>query len=715
METRKRTPLELFNLPQHFVIPLFQRPYVWEEGDQWAPLWKDIRRTVETRLAASSSTPTHFLGAVVLQAAEASPGSLTTWNVIDGQQRLTTLQLLMDATHALLVTRGLTSLASQLEGLTHNPAHFVPTGSSALKVRHLNRDQAAFDEVMNAEPSVDYESLDHDDSRLVRAHRYFRSVVAEWLGETDDPDHDSRAERLAEVLQAGLQLVSIDLTPAEDSQEIFETLNARGTPLTASDLVRNFVFQRLESEGANSKEAYEKDWPFETKFWEAEVSVGRQSVSRSSLFLNQWLISRTGDEVSPLNTFSAFKSYVEHTDDVSITGLLPQLRDQADLYQAWTEAAARPDGNLPVVPMAVYRMKASGVELLKPLLIWLTDPSRAVSPSVIQEVVRSAESWIYRRQLLRLSNSDLGRIVAEIIRTYDKTPSHELPERIAAHLSRLNVTSTYWPSDAEVRMALAMEPAYRRYPRGRLRMFLEAIEDYYRNETGQPQVERGKLPIEHVLPQKWQDSWPLGELDDPNTRTDHVHRIGNLTLLTRSLNSRVSNGPWARKRAELLKHNTMTMTGRLIEKTEDRTWNESLIDARSGELIETLLRTWPVPDGHVGVVVDPQAKAGEWIEVKHLLEAGLLSPGDELVATHRDFPGATARVLPNGYLEVEGRHHASPSAAAKALRQSATNGWYFWGLGDGRRLRDVRTEFLAERQHSADGTQTSREQSGVQR
>lgn len=699
METRKRTPLELFNLPQHFVIPLFQRPYVWEENDQWAPLWKDIRRTIEVRMSAPGSAATHFLGAVVLQAAEASPGNLTTWNVIDGQQRLTTLQLLMDATHALLIARGLASLASRLEGLTHNLPHYVPSGQSALKVRHLNKDQVAFDEVMNADPGVDYESLDHDDSRIVRAHRYFRQVVEEWLGATDDSNYSSRAEHLTEVLQAGLQLVSIDLTPAEDSQEIFETLNARGTPLTASDLVRNFVFQRLESEGADSRSAYEKDWPFETKFWETDVSVGRQLVSRSSLFLNQWLTSRIGDEISPLNTFSAFKRYVEHTEGVTVTDLLPRLREQADLYQAWTEAAARPDGNLPVVPMSVYRMKSSGIELLKPLLLWLTDPQRPLPASVVDEVVEIAESWVYRRQLLRLSNSDLGRIVAEIIRTYGSTPAEELAGRVAAHLSRLNVTSTYWPGDDEVRMALATEPAYRRYPRGRLRMFLEAVEDTYRRETGQPQVQRGRLPIEHVLPQKWQESWPLGALDDPEDRTNHVHRIGNLTLLTSSLNSRVSNGPWVRKRAELLKHNTMTMTGRLIEQTEQGTWNEALIDARSAVLIDALLDTWPVPDGHVGQVVDPQAKAGEWIEVRHLLEAGLLADGDLLVATHRDFPGATARVDLNGHLEVAGRRYATPSAAAKSLREKATNGWYFWGLRDGRRLRDVRAEFMAGSRH----------------
>ena len=81
------------------------------------------------------------------------------------------------------------------------------------------------------------------------------------------------------MLLNDLQLVTIELKAAENSQEIFETLNARGTPLTAADLIRNFVFQRLEAEGGDLKKAYHDDWPFESKFWTKEVSVGRYFMS----------------------------------------------------------------------------------------------------------------------------------------------------------------------------------------------------------------------------------------------------------------------------------------------------------------------------------------------------------------------------------------------------------------------------------------------------
>ncbi|MFC5288924.1 DUF262 domain-containing protein [Actinokineospora guangxiensis] len=703
METFKRTPLQLFSLPQHFVIPLFQRPYVWKEDEQWEPLWKDIRRVVELRIAEPSRTQQHFLGAVVLQAHESNTHRLTTWNVIDGQQRLTTLQLLMDATGAILGQRGNARLASQLESLTHNSANYLPEGESCLKVRHLNLDHDAFDEVMTADPPVDHASLKHADSKIVQAHRYFTTAVAQWLGDPDSAEYGLKAEQLANALQADLQLVTIELLAAENSQEIFETLNARGTPLTAADLVRNFVFQRLAAEGGDTKAAYRQDWPFEAKFWAKDISVGRFFVSRSSLFLNQWLMSRLGEEISPHSTFTRFKSYVEHHGEQKVADLLPVLKQQADQYEAWTEAAARTGGNLSVVEMAVYRMQASGVELLKPLLIWLHEPGRDLPQWTIDRIVSAAESWIVRRQLLRLSGSDLGRIVADIIKTYSDTPAGDLADRVVAHLARLNVTSTYWPGDDEIRDSLADEAVYRRFSRARLRTVLEAIENAFRAETGQPQVERAGFPIEHILPQKWQPNWPVETQEQEWERQLRVHRLGNLTLLTGKLNAKVSNGTWADKRKALLEHNTIKLTGRVVEQAHSTEWDEPLIDQRTADLITALLTVWPVPDGHQGQVIDPQAKAQDWVEIKHLIAAGLLAVGDKLRATHRDFAGVEATILPGGRLEVGGVVYDSPSGAGRGLRKRATNGWYFWGLPDGRRLRHVRAEFAGSAPTESDG------------
>jgi hypothetical protein len=170
--------------------------------------------------------------------------------------------------------------------------------------------------------------------------------------------------------------------------------------------------------------------------------------------------------------------------------------------------------------------------------------------------------------------------------------------------------------------------------------------------------------------------------------------LGNLTLLTKSLNSKVSNGPWETKRSALLEHNTVKLTGRLITATEAGTWDEAGIDKRSRELAQVLLTTWPVPSGHTGEVVDPQTKAQDWVELKHLVQAGLVEAGTVIKATHRDFVGITAVVAGDGFIELADKRFNSPSGAARAVRKRPTNGWYFWAVQDGRRLRDVRAQFL---------------------
>ena len=589
METNVRTPMQIFSLPQRLDVPLFQRPYVWERDEQWDPLWSDIRRLAEVRLRDPFSSATHFLGAVVVQAQDGQLGNMQSSNIIDGQQRLTTLQLLMDAAASVLESVGFDTFAGQLASLTHNQVTFVPPGESRLKVRHTNRDRAAYDEVMDADLPVNHEDLTHASSKITRAHAYFADIVANWLGDTDDGASDARAAALVGVLTGGLQLVAINLTATENSQEIFETLNACGTPLTAADLIKNFVFQRLAADGADTRRAYAEDWPFDSKFWETQVSVGRYYVSRSSLFLNQWLASRIGEEISPLQTFTRFKGYVEHDARQAMSKLLPVIKYQADLYESWTVAAADKDRQLTVLEMSMYRMKASDLELLKPLLIWLHEPDRRLPRDVIDGAIEHAESWVMRRMLLRLTTADLGRVVAEIIRLYRDVPASELVDRISGHLSRLNVSSTYWPGDEEIRTALINEAAYRRFKVSRLRLILEAVENEFRRDTNQPQVPRRGYPIEHILPQKWQSHWPVVDLEAEIQRGSHVHCLGNLTLLTGSLNSKVSNAGWTQKRQGLRKHDTLLLNSRLLDGTGEGEWNEDTIDARSGQLIDVLL------------------------------------------------------------------------------------------------------------------------------
>lgn len=701
MKTDLTTPQGIFGMPQHLTVPIYQRPYVWTQEDQWAPLWGDIRRLTEHRLDNPGSNATHFLGAVVTQDAPTGPVGMQEFEIVDGQQRLTTLQLTLDATAAAFAARGLDGLAARLNFLTHNDSMFVSDGEPALKLRHTNRDRAAFDEVMVAEPPVDHSALQYRDSPLTQAHEYFASHVGAWL-DSDPETLAIRADALAISLQNALQLVVIRLTAEEDSQEIFETLNARGTPLTAADLIKNFVFQKLKAEGKDTAEAY-RSWPFETKFWESEVSVGRFPTIRSALFLGQWLISRVGKEVSPRSTFARFKFFTEHETDRTMSELLELITAQAATYQLLTERAVDSHANLTRLELHVYRMAVAQVEITKPVVLWLTEPSNAYRPETVDAVIDAVESWIVRRRLLRLQNGDLGRVAAELI-SAARGSDEDILGKVERHLTRQQSTSTYWPGNDELSESLRSVAFYRRFSQPMQRMLLQAIEDWYRGYTaGRPskagiRVHRDKHQVEHLLPRSWHTHWPVVDAAAEADRDEHVDRLGNLTLLTGSLNASVSNGAWLGeqgKRAALHRHDVFLMNRSIVDAGAEG-WNEQLIEERTEELIAAVLATWPVPEDHEGKTTDRSSRLSKaTASYSDVITAGLLEVGATLQCTDSRWPDVRGTMLAGGRMLYDGKAYDSPAAAARDVRGGRSgNAWYFWRVEGGPLLNDLRMELL---------------------
>lgn len=694
METRPLTPLTLFNLPQYLAVPLFQRAYVWDEERQWEPLWEDIRRLAELRMSTAPSA-THFLGAVVMQRQGGSPGVAAQYALVDGQQRLTTLQLLLDAAEAEFRTLELVAQANQMRTLTHNSTDMGFTGVDQLKLVHSNEDGDAFQQVMLADPPVDYGEL--DDHLITRAHRYFAQEVRDWLTEVEAHDRQARAVALAGVLMQGLELVVITLESTEDAQAIFETLNARGTPLTQADLVKNFVFQQLEAEGTDVRQFYVDHWQhFEDEFWRTEVRLGRYSIARVALFINHWLVARIGQEVSTQATFSRFKQWSLYDSPSPMSEVVESLERQSHRYRAWIERAAQREGELDPPSLFVYRTQAAGFEAVKPIVLWLYDPANKVPESVAHHALRWVESWTLRRSLLRRPGSDISRTMATLIGELAQVDPENVSDRTQAFLSALASPGTYWPTDEELAVELMEMAAYRVHSRGRLRMFLEAAEDHFRDFTGPTgsrsgaRVPRDSMYIEHILPQKWRSHWPVESLQDELERDARVHRLGNLTLLTSTLNSSISNGPWtgtSGKRAALMRHDLLLMNRPLRELDE---WGEPTIDSRTRELTEALTQVWPVPEGHEVVPTARGAKPDRSVEFRELVAADLLEAGDQLLG--RGQSDQVATVTAAGQLVVDGQTHDSPSGAGKAVLGRNVNGWQYWRLPDGRRLAELKEQ-----------------------
>ena len=678
------------------VVPLFQRPYVWSRETQWQPLWQDIVRLIEV-LSNHSDTATHFLGAIVIQQVPGRLGALPAWNVIDGQQRLTTLQLLLDALHSELEGRGWQSLAGRVLPLIENPRDHRESEEDRYKLWPTNRDRQGFTAVMSAPTPVQYEALPA--SRLRDAHQFFAESIADWLG--DDSDSEQRARMLVATVTERLEIASISLDANEDAQAIFETLNARGTPLSAADLIKNFIFQQVV--GVDAEQAYLKYWAdFETPWWEVEVTSGRVKNSRASLFLWQWLVARTLTDFPIREVFTQFKHYV-NTVEKDVAALLPRIKAAADRYRALVEGAQRPLGPLTRDELFGYRVGVLDSEVARPLLIWLDEPEQAsISHGDRERVLELLESWFVRRALVKAPSQGSNRLMVDLLREITRRPGEAVADVVEEYLRTNQTPVGYWPGDSEVREALTDAPVYWKYLRGRLRMVLEALED---EKRGYPQgkqlamgpIVRGKATIEHLMPQGWRTRWggTLGEERDV-ARDLAVQQLGNLTLVTQALNSRVSNGAWATKREHFLHSDDVLITKDALALAGDGEWTESTIAQRTSRMIEAILRIWPAPAGHIGVAATAPKSAPSTVDLAQLIAEGWLNAGTGLVPVSKSRNGTLAAIAQDGGVFVGDQRFDSLSAAASFVTKSNTNGWEFWAVaGSNKTMAELREEYLS--------------------
>ena len=218
-------------------------------------------------------------------------------------------------------------------------------------------------------------------------------------------------------------------------------------------------------------------------------------------------------------------------------------------------------------------------------------------------------------------------------------------------------------------------------------MVLESIEDHWRGwipgqvSAAGMRIRRESYAIEHVMPQSWIKHWPLPSGDLESERDARVHRLGNLTLLTKKLNSSVSNGPWlgeGGKAAHLQEKDVVLLNSKLLKDYLARQWDETGIDLRTRQTIDAVLAIWPVPPGHKVNIHREQADSSVTVEIADLIGAGYLATGQALHSRPGKYGGHTGRILSDGRIEVAGEIFDSPSRAGIFIRKKKTNGWNFW-------------------------------------
>lgn len=594
---------KLFTKDIRYVVPTFQRPYVWTQEEQWEPLWTDFRQVVEDLLESRSDTDVgsqhrlgrdpapHFLGALVLEQLPTPTSKLEARRVIDGQQRLMTLQVLLAALRAVAQDEGLERQRSLTEKLIFNDKDLIDREAERIKVKPIKPDRKAFGEIITG-TSAEGRS-NGSTHALYDCFDFFYDSISDWIHEGPE-DSEFRVEALVDTLWSFIQLVIIDLEERDDPQVIFETLNARGTPLLAADLVKNYIFREAEKEGHTTDTLHKRYWQeFDEAVWREEVSQGRLERPRIDVFMMHWITMRSARQVRAQQLFPAFRNYLSRRR-VGVKEVLEDIAKYSNIYLRFT--ADWPDTR---EGRFFDRLDVLDTTTPYPVLLWMYGESPATEEHRIK-ALEAVESWLIRRMLCRLTTKNYNKIFLDLLERL-KTQGSERPDEVViAFLREKEGTSDIWPEDDDLRTAMQTEPYWGRINQRRLRMVFRALERSLRSSGYSESVSVfDDLEIEHILPRDWGLNWDLpGEEPEEveRIRRDELkHTVGNLTVLTDELNPSLSNAEWKKKREALDDHTVLLLNRELLKRWYDH-WGEETIKERAERLADIARSVWPGPN-----------------------------------------------------------------------------------------------------------------------
>ena len=648
---------QLFQDRRQFMVPFYQRAYVWNRKNQWEPLWEDICAKAEARLMNGRTTP-HFLGAVVLDP-QPQKGliGVNTLHIIDGQQRLATLQFVLKAVLMAMQSSGAGPIGSIVQGalVNSNPDTMRYPDVEIYKVWPTFRDREDFKKALRANDldelrkkfpgsftqSGGLRKVGTQHPPPLEAIWYFSECIREWISTQGDGDVAARCEALASSILQDLKIVSITLDEDDDAQVIFETLNGRGARLHATDLIRNFIFMRADHEEADSKQLYESMWQgFENDYWGETQRRGRILKPRLEWFIHATLQAELCEEVDLGRLYFEYRRWVaRETQWKSARGQLEVLSNHSSHYREMVDGSGeRPIGRFG------RRIAQFDITTLHPLALMIS--TSQVPEDTKNQMLDMLFSYVVRRAICGLTPKNYNKIFFSILNSLVKSgvSLQVLRESFAA----LKGDTTRWPTDAEFRNACLNGPLYPgRLDAPRMRAILTELEWGLRKDARTEDsfgTNCAHLDIDHILPQSWYEHWALPDgsmvdsaeadavfyktvggaiLSDREAiiaeRQQALRTLGNLTLLHLSVNREAQNKTFNVKRDLLIKNTSLMLNTRLLDRTE---WNELGIRRRSEELADLALSIWPglglepEPDPAPAVLVGEDAMPNNNSETK---------------------------------------------------------------------------------------------------
>ena len=540
---------ELLYGPGQYVVPHFQRAYSWRRA-QWATLWADIQE-----LHALDRSQPHFMGSVVLLT-ESADASGETKLLVDGQQRLVTLSLFLAA----LRDRARNSEPALAQRINDTYLLDCAKGNEQQpRIMCSYQDHEAFAAVIlhgEAKPG----------SPVLEAYDTFISDLA--------AREDADLDRLTEVVLTQLRFVAITLDEADNPYRVFESLNAKGMPLTQGDLLRNYFFMRLPT-------AEHDEW-FRTIWQPMQTRLGEEL----DAFMHDYL-AKDGEDVRAEEVYQSWRRRLTSLDVDGVKAVLRDVAEWSIEYDRLLHLNREPDTE---ARRRLQWLSAWSETLKQPLLPFLllvqTDIRREVlTADAAARLLQAIQSFVARRVFTSASDADENQQLVEL---YNRTSAEA--DHADAFIVALSQPAQGWPTDDELRSAML---TYRLYPRSHAdqrQLLLMALEESY------PQPMRFRLKdfdVELIAPLLPREEW-LRELGgDEDLHWSVVGTIGNLTWVERGQSSRVPLR--VDERLQHLRRHARRCPSLARDVAYGKNWSAEAIRDRSRNLAERAITIWPGP------------------------------------------------------------------------------------------------------------------------
>lgn len=598
-------PLRFLCDEQILEIPFFQRAYVWND-DNWKDLLEDLLKT----------SGSHFLGSIILKRAKSITGTADKAIIIDGQQRLTTLSILIKALYDSIDNKRAKLINDATEALFYT----LKSSDSdyLLTINHSHNDRKQFEEVMGSVVDGEIKSpilsklneIKEDDPRLLikRCYKFFYTQLMSISNEERINLWDNLFDKNNKIL------VVIDLDDNDQEQKIFDTINSSGVRLTSTDIIKNDLYQKLielTKDSDKIAEYYKRTWAetFEkddsvVAYWNKEKSMGRLWRQNSELLLQTVAIIKGIFDVDKKHTIQQladlYKTEIEDYTEQQLYDFIEEITKYANIYKEHI-----PDFNgkenfeynnteiEAVEQRVLHILDKNDISTFNPYIIYIFNTYEG-QDKVIIEKLREIEKYVMTYLITKKPTKNFNKDCTTFIN--DKT-GNEIKNRLKdftnAELKAGIVSKVSNKLGAEILFWIELK---------------RRLAPKYDTKTLQFNYQ-----LEHIMPQKWETNWSnvdyvdeqgniLQKNDDNKSRRyEKVYSLGNMTLLNGRLNASISNNNFQKKmegdgkKKGVIKYSSLSVTkDDLVESiyNKGKQWNEQVIHERENYLGNEVVELW---------------------------------------------------------------------------------------------------------------------------